>query len=753
MAGKIKDSGKSRKAANAISVVMILFLSAVYMFELLIKDIVINYYLAGATLILTLIVIISIFRTTINYYKMTFNVPVVILLFYTALMVICEWQISHYLLICLVLCAISCIYYNFNRTLAFIIFENIFIGTLLFFNNPIGGIGVPIPVILINWAICFFASIIMLFLTRAATVVLNKALEHQQSFMDLLATTENYVAMVDERNEIVYASKTLATMGNAEDQTLIQGRPILDLFPGRSLKVLASKLLKEKDDYAEDWEFSLNGQKRYFKAASHKLAGGSGGTLINLYDMTHLAERDEIAVMKDSMRIGLFFMDGNYVIQDHYSSFLEEMLSESDLFGTLFTDIISDSVSSSEMEAIKDYLKMVVERTYDDEMLEEINPLSELHYVHKESGSRKVFQFIFATVERAKGEVFILVTVYDITARVELQERLAEEEARRQEEMQAVFEIIQVQPDVFSDFMDDMEHEFDAIDKIQKNETLTAHEALVKIYQSIHAIKSNAVILGLNIFGNKVHNLESKIKKLREKEGEVPFGEMLNLTMDIEKIANEKEGFKDIISKLKTYSGGAGSSEGGNENNNNVKSLVDSLSKATSKAAEDEGKLIKFIAADIQAEALDMGPKREIKDILMQLIRNSAVHGIEMPETRTAKGKKETGTIKLSIKVTPDKKQIQIRLSDDGNGLDYKKIGERAVARKLIKKEDIDNKDLLIKVIFAPGFSTAETEGVHAGRGIGLNLVRDRIKEINGAIKLKSEDGKGILFYITIPLA
>ncbi len=141
-----------------------------------------------------------------------------------------------------------------------------------------------------------------------------------------------------------------------------------------------------------------------------------------------------------------------------------------------------------------------------------------------------------------------------------------------------------------------------------------------------------------------------------------------------------------------------------------------------------------------------------MKEILMQLIRNSALHGVETPDERKAKGKNETGIIKLSIKMTEDRKNIQIKLTDDGKGLDYKKIAERALAKNLIKKEDAKNPDILTKVIFLPGFSTAETETVHGGRGIGLNLVRDRIKEVKGAIKLKSEPGKGTLFFISLPV-
>jgi len=745
MAKKKNEYTKALKIANFSSVAMVVFLSAAFIFKTLQSKINVNYGFSGFVMLMALIIVVTMIRNSINKYKMAFNVPFVLMLFNSFLMMLSSWNFTYYLLACTLLCAISCMYTSFNRTTAFIAVQHLVIAYFFLRGTPITGHGAPVLDVIINWAVCLFSGIIMLFITRMATIVLTKALENQNSFNDLLATMENYVAMIDERNEVVYASKTLSVMGNVEEPELAQGRPLIDLFPGKSLKIYAGKLLKEKEHYAEDWEFFLNGQKRYFKASSHSLSGG--GNLISLYDMTHLAERDEIAAMKDSMQIGLFFMDKNFIIQDHYSRYLEEMLSEQNLFGKVFTDIISDSVSKKELEAIKDYFGMILERTYDQEMLDDINPLSEMRYVNRNSDTIKVFQFTFTTVERGHGEVFILVTVYDITVRVELQQRLAEEESRRQEEMQSVFEIIKVEPDVFSDFMEDMEYEFDTIDKIQKNEQLTTHEVLVKIYQSVHAIKSNAVILGLNIFGNKMHALESKIKKLREKEGDVPFAEMLNLTMDIEKITGEKDNFRDIISKLQSYAEGGTKGE-----RQNVKVLVESLAKTTSRAAEDMKKLITFTSSDIDAEAIDKGPRRVMKEVLMQFIRNSAVHGIETPDVRKAKGKNETGVIKLSIKMTEDHQNINIRFSDDGKGLDYKRIAEKALSGGLIKKEDAANKDVLMKMIFAPGFSTAETEGIHAGRGIGLNLVRDRIKEVGGSIKLRSEADKGILFFVSLPI-
>jgi len=739
-----KKNTKYQKAANISSVVMVFFLSAVFILEAWLTGMEYNIGVVGILIVLTLSLVISRIKGTKDSSLLAFTVPFILLLFYTVLMKIGGWSFSQYFLICFAICGISCIYTNFNRTIIYIVVQNILVLLLVLTGNPIAGQGVSPEMVFFNWAVCLFGSLLLLMLTRSATVVLNKALEQQNSFMNLLASTENYVAIIDESNKIVYASKTLSKLGMVEEPTLVQGRPLIDLFPGRNLKLFAGKMLNQKENYAEDWEFSLNGQKRYFKAASHNLLGGhNSGTLINLYDMTHLAERDEIAAMKDSMKIGLFFMDSNLVIQDHYSRYLELMLSETELFGRTFTDVIADSVTPNELKSIKDYFEMVIKQTFDQEMLDDINPLNELHYFNSRTNDRKVFQCGFATVEQARGEVFILVTVYDITAKVELQKRLAEEQSKRQEEMQSVFELIQVEPNVFADFKEDIEYEFNAIDKTLKDKQLSTHEALVKIYQSVHAIKSNAVILGLNVFGTKVHTLESAIKKLREQEDEVPFSEMLNLTMSIEKLSNEREGFNIILDKLQSHT------KDGGDRKQNVNVLIETLAKTVNKAATDMEKKVRFISSDVDVTALENGPRRVMKEILMQLIRNSVAHGIEKPQERAEKGKNETGIIKLSIKMTNN--VINIVLMDDGGGLDYKKISEKAVSNNIIKKEDADNKELLLKAIFAPGFSTAENEGMHAGRGIGLNLVHDRLKEVRGAIKVRSEPNKGTAFIMAIP--
>ena len=454
-----------------------------------------------------------------------------------------------------------------------------------------------------------------------------------------------------------------------------------------------------------------------------------------------LAERDEIALMRDNLKIGLFFMDRNFIIQEKYSRYLEELFSLSGLGGKSFIDLLLSSVSGKELNAIKDYFDMVFNGKLDQSMLEEINPLTELHYKENSCFDKKVFQCGFATINHISSEVYMLVSIYDITARVELQHRLAEEEEKRQEEMKTFYEILQIDPLVFKDFIDDAEYEFEKINRTLKNELMSSNDVLVEIYQSIHAIKSNAVILGLNAFGSKAHKLEHAIKKLREREDD-SFTDMLNLTIDIENFSEEKERIKTTINKINSFKL--------EHSRKPDQILIETLTKTADKAARDMDKKVMFIAEEIESEAVEKCQMRLIKEALIQLIRNSAVHGIETPEERLDKGKDQRGIIRLSIKMKEEK--IHIKLSDDGRGLDYSKIAEKALQKNLIKPEDINNKDILLKIIFSPGFSTAENETVHAGRGIGLNLVQDRVREGKGAIKVQTEPGRGTAFHIYFPV-
>jgi two-component system chemotaxis sensor kinase CheA len=452
-------------------------------------------------------------------------------------------------------------------------------------------------------------------------------------------------------------------------------------------------------------------------------------------------ERDEITAMMDNLKVGFFLIDQHYTIQGQYSVCLETMLESKDLKGRDFIGLLATSLKESEQESLKDYFAMVVNRSFDQSVLEDINPLQEFAYSGT-GGEEKTLSCGFAPVNQGNKTVYILGTMQDITVETALQRQLAQEEQKLQEEMRALFEMIQVEPRVFSDFLEDLEYEFDRIHKILEDRSQATSKAVVDLYQSVHAIKSNALIVGLNNFSMKVHELESKIKDMREQKA-IAVEDMLGLAMEIEQLMLEKDKFKNTIDKIRTFKVSSGTKQ-------YEQVLVESLNRAVQRAAEDLGKQVRVVVDKREPGLLEHGPRRQVKDILLQLVRNAVCHGIEAPDERREKGKEVVGLIQLRIREKEDK--LQIKLKDDGQGINFDKIRERAERLQLIKGEEMGrDKNRLLQAIFTAGFSTADEAGLHGGRGIGLSLVWERIRDIGGSIKVQTEAGKGTAFILYIP--
>jgi chemosensory pili system protein ChpA (sensor histidine kinase/response regulator) len=135
---------------------------------------------------------------------------------------------------------------------------------------------------------------------------------------------------------------------------------------------------------------------------------------------------------------------------------------------------------------------------------------------------------------------------------------------------------------------------------------------------------------------------------------------------------------------------------------------------------------------------------------LEHLLRNAVAHGIEPPEARAAAGKPALGQIVLSI--APSDNDIALTLADDGAGLDHAAIRRRAIERGLIASTDAVDDEALAELIFRPGFSTAATVSEIAGRGVGLDVVRDAVAQLGGRVTVTAQAGAGTRFAIVLPL-
>lgn len=159
-----------------------------------------------------------------------------------------------------------------------------------------------------------------------------------------------------------------------------------------------------------------------------------------------------------------------------------------------------------------------------------------------------------------------------------------------------------------------------------------------------------------------------------------------------------------------------------------------------------------------QIELALLGEETEIDKVvvdrlyepLVHVIRNSADHGLELPDERVAVGKPATGTIILSAQQVGG--EVQIAIADDGRGLNRDKILHRARDKGLIPPDSTPEDSALWKLIFQPGFSTAEAVTSLSGRGVGMDVLNTVVKELRGRIQVDSEAGQGSRVTLAIPL-
>jgi len=161
------------------------------------------------------------------------------------------------------------------------------------------------------------------------------------------------------------------------------------------------------------------------------------------------------------------------------------------------------------------------------------------------------------------------------------------------------------------------------------------------------------------------------------------------------------------------------------------------------------GKQVKLELVGEHTE-LDKTVLEKIGDPLVHLVRNAIDHGLEMPELRRTTGKGDTGTLRLEAFHRGGNIVVEVR--DDGAGLNRAAIVAKAVQRGLIASGDGLGDDAVAELIFQPGFSTAAVTTDLSGRGVGMDVVRRNVADLGGTVTIRSTQGQGSVFTITLPL-
>jgi two-component system chemotaxis sensor kinase CheA len=265
--------------------------------------------------------------------------------------------------------------------------------------------------------------------------------------------------------------------------------------------------------------------------------------------------------------------------------------------------------------------------------------------------------------------------------------------------------------------------------KVQKPKTSTTirvdHEKLDHLMNLI-----GELIINRNRFSMITRGLEEEAEKVDLDEV------VLNLTESTYAMARISDDLQDTIMKVRMVP---------------VSSVFSRFPRLVRDLSRKSGKQVELVTEGEDTE-LDKSVIEVIGDPLVHLIRNSVDHGLENEEDRKAAGKEPMG--KIWLRAYHKGNSVAIEVQDDGRGIDPEKMRQVAVKKGVIGADEAKNLDdrEAVELIFAPGFSAADKITDISGRGVGMDVVRNNIKELKGSVGVQSEVGKGTRFTLTLPL-
>ena len=472
---------------------------------------------------------------------------------------------------------------------------------------------------------------------------------------------------------------------------------------------------------------------------------------------------DILRTVKD----GLFLLDSNLVIGSAYSSALETLFQRKDFAGLPFEDLLRHIVSERTLATALKFVKILWAERTNEKLVKTINPLGEVE-VHLDAGSGKFdtryLQFDFHRV-RVDGEMTnVLVSVSDVTTRVELANELQASQNQAQGQVDTLLGILHIDPAQLTSFLNDSNAAMKMINAVLREPTREEgvfRKKLDTLFRQVHSVKGEAAALGMSSIESRAHAFEDDLKALREKPA-LSGNDFLPLVIKLDDLLTHLQSVSELVTRLSRLHNpqhdvvhtitavlqGEKPKLQGAHGDSGVEATLQQL---TARVARENNK-----EATLQCTGLDKVPedyRRAVKDIGVQAVRNSIVHGIEPPSARVTAGKARQGSLRLSFQEADT--GYKLIVEDDGQGLSTERIKEAALKKGFITPEKAQTMDTkqVFSLLFQPGFSTIETATKDAGRGVGMNLIADLTNQMGGRVSVATSAGKFTRLTMTLPRA
>lgn len=476
--------------------------------------------------------------------------------------------------------------------------------------------------------------------------------------------------------------------------------------------------------------------------------------------------RGETEEILATVNEGLFLLDKDLNLGSQHSKILCSMFNSKELAGSNFIELIRPMVSDKTLNTTTEFLSLMFEEHVQASLIQSLNPLNEveMHIPKNEYElEKKHYCFQFSPVEK-KGQLLdILVSITDITERVQLKNELDVSNKNSSQEVALLLSIIHIKPELLAEGLASTKRGLAEINELLKTPATKTEQLWkkhLKIGRIAHRVKGDCAAIEMMSIADAMHELEDTLDEIKEK-GSITGNDFLPIALkldllhkQIQLVQNAIERINGLRKAMKKTARGENkepekkTSKRERKKENPWGEMISNLAESIAKQYQKE---LKVDMSELDPRIIPLEKQARIRDAVVQLIRNASVHGIESPEDRVNAGKPLEGRIDIYSKSTEKSDAIYIR--DDGRGIALDQI--KSVLKKQGTLNEAELNELepkeLIRMLFKPGFSTKQTVDINAGRGIGLDLVKSSVESCGAKLSLKFKSGAFTEFKITIP--
>ncbi len=455
----------------------------------------------------------------------------------------------------------------------------------------------------------------------------------------------------------------------------------------------------------------------------------------------------------ENVRQGMFLLDENLMISEFHSRETEAIFEMESLEHVNFLKLMRPRIVKRDYEALEMFAEQLFNPNIRESVLNRLNPV-ELLEIFPERGSAenlepRYIRVSFSRIMREGNIHRILVTALDETENYLMRKQIEEAEERNQEESTQLIAILKVEPVALKEYIESSIGSLSRISLEYEKHKGDDFSSLANFtFQTVHSAKGNATLIGLELIERKLHKVEEGIVELKKRtatEGR-DFLKILYQVTDVIGILRNMSEMQEKISSIYHQTTFIVEQDKGN-----FEQLKRSLESGFEKMCKEAN-----VKAELNVESglqeVPISLYGSVKDISVQLIRNSIAHGLESAEDRLVSGKRAEA--KVSIQLTQFGDSLVMEYSDDGRGLDINRILSKALSQKLIEREDIKSLSArdISELIFRGDFSTRNSADMLAGRGQGMALIKTAINKHNGTYKLGFRRGQYFKIRISLPL-